>query len=61
MLYVIFGLKFDILFEKLCEKCNINQYKTATWKMQSLERTLTLAQLVPYFKLSPYKVCNNMK
>jgi hypothetical protein len=25
MLYVIFGLKFDIQFEKLCEKGNINQ------------------------------------
>jgi hypothetical protein len=22
MLYVTFGLKFDILFEKLCEKCS---------------------------------------
>jgi hypothetical protein len=25
ILYVIFGLKFDIQFKKLCEKCNINQ------------------------------------
>jgi hypothetical protein len=30
MLYVIFGLKFDIQFKKLCEKCNINQLKTTT-------------------------------
>jgi hypothetical protein len=33
MLYVIFGLKFDIQFEKLCEKCILNQWKIAMWKM----------------------------
>ncbi len=33
MLYVIFGFKFDIQFGKLCEKCIINQWKTAMSKM----------------------------
>jgi hypothetical protein len=27
--------------------------KTAMWKMQSLKKTLTLAQLAPFFMLSP--------
>jgi hypothetical protein len=53
MLYVIFDIKFDIQFEKLCEKCIINQKKISMRKMQSLERTLTLAQLTPFFMLSP--------
>jgi hypothetical protein len=38
MLYVIFNFKFNIYFEKLCEKCIINQQKIAMKKMQSLER-----------------------
>ncbi len=53
MLYVIFGFKFNIQLKKLCEKCSINQQKIATSKMQSLERTLTLVQLAPFFMLSP--------
>ncbi len=60
MLYVIFGFKFHIMFEKLCEKCSINQYKIATWKMRSLERTLTLVQLVPYFMISPTYVIDKL-
>jgi hypothetical protein len=38
---------------KKCVKNVLYQYKFAMWKMQSLERTLTLAQLVPFFMLSP--------
>ncbi len=53
MLYVTFGLKFDIYFKILCENCNLNQQKTTTWKMQSLEWTLTLVQLALFFMLSP--------
>ncbi len=53
MLYVTFGLKFDIQFKNLCENCNLNQQKTTTWKMQSLEWTLTLVQLALFFMLSP--------
>jgi hypothetical protein len=40
MFYVIFGLQFDIQFEKPCEKCN-------PWK-----GLLMLAQLAPYFMIS---------
>jgi hypothetical protein len=53
MLYVIFGFKFHIQLKNLCEKCSINQQKTTMWKIQSLERTLTLAQLVLFFLFSP--------
>ncbi len=53
MLYAIFGLKYDIQFEKLCEKCNINQLEITMWKIQFSERTLTLAWLAFYFMLSP--------
>jgi hypothetical protein len=49
MLHVIFSFNFDILFEKWCEKCIINQQKIVMRKMQSLEMTLTLVWLTLFF------------